>query len=181
MPIELIGRPLPQTRQQPANYPLQNRSGKFIDPEILGGYLVGNTITDLTEDSEVARGYTGHATITSAVTGITTEQDVTGLSVAYTSEADRWYKITAALRLGTGGTAASVSAWITDATPTKYTGGVVYNIANVENHLTLTMVRQTGAGSVTLKVRASATNTSSVNASATAPSWLIVEDIGLGP
>lgn len=167
--------PLPREPKNPGNFPVQFRGSKIVDPEIQGG-----TVRDLSYKSQVAKGRVGHVGITSAVTGISTEADVTGLTVTFTAEAERYYKITWIGRVQQQTSAGTVTARITDGSNVSKIAWVKALSAAAVDNVMLVVLQSPGAGSVTWKARiGTSAGTVDVNASSTAPSYIIVEDMGL--
>lgn len=120
--------------------------------------------------------------VTSNQTGITTEADVTSLSVTFTALANRQYKVEALVPLsGTSGDTAR--AKLTDASAVVSNDAQVTFGVTASEYKVYTYVLETyAAGSITRKVRvvrqAGAGGTVTMAAAATQPAVLLVTDIG---
>ena len=124
-------------------------------------------------------GYVGKATITANQTGITTQVDLTGLTVTITVVANRRYRVTSVANCGQGiSSGAAVLYLIVAGTQAAY--AIVNQVAN--NNLQLVIgseIEGLSAGATVFKLQASTNaGTLSVNASPGAPVTLLVEDIG---
>jgi len=149
--------------------------GYLLDPasgiaQFTTMYVGGNT---------APRGLVGQAKKTTNQSGISGETDVSGLSVALTTVAGRVYKLTALVRATQGSPASPVVCRITNGSNTSLGATVFTTTAGwtlTHNVLTYDVP---GAGSTTYKVRmATSFGTVQVDASATAPAVLMVEDVG---
>ena len=125
----------------------------------------------------------GYAQITADQTTITSVTDVTGLSVTWTAISSRVYLLTVDASVGSSVADDRVGLYITDSANNikaqRFSNGL--RTASAELGMQV-MYRVTGlSGSVTYKVRAiraSGTGNMTVYASSTAPSFLLVQDIG---
>lgn len=133
-------------------------------------------------------GEVASATATTGITSVTTETDITGLSVTWTAEASRRYRISAHVEVS--GTVANdlVIIYIADGSNTHQQRALCHiptpiALAGGAGYVTLDpWVIQSGlSGSTTRKVRIVrnvGTGTVGVNASASYPIHILVEDIG---
>lgn len=150
--------------------------GDFVDPDW------GNDVADAINE-RLNLGRKGHATLTSPQTTIvTTTVNIVGLSVTFTAVAGRKYKVTAegfmfssvandwgAMRITDG----SNNQLTCDQKPLPSTTLAV--------KLHCETIISPPAGSYTVKVRADrnvGTGSATFDASATAPAFILVEDIG---
>lgn len=168
-----------------------NRDAEIVSP--VEGMMAYTADTDVfwfyngaswlpTTNPLYGRGLITQASKTSVQTGITTVTDITSLTVSFTAEALRTYKVSVWVGVGSSVSGDSVSVYITDAANTVLQTGTVaipesgFNpTAYVEYYVT------PGAGSVTYKARiARGTGSGSVAVSAgtTQPAYITVEDIG---
>lgn len=125
-------------------------------------------------------GIIGYAQATANQTGITTEVNVTGLSVTFTADSTRYYKTTIYTFSVQQNTAAGYAEFkITDGSNVQKQNGVIYQLAGVQSPMCVTVVETGLSGSVTRKARAlTNAGTLLLAASATAPMFIVVEDIG---
>lgn len=128
-----------------------------------------------------AQGRVGYAEITAAQT-FTTLADVTGLSVTFTAAASRYYKISVhgLLRSSVANDVAQLVI-ANAANTTLNVGQVVCANTTFAVGAPVSFVAQPAAGSVTYKVRcvrSSGTGTVTLDAAATYPAFILVEDIG---
>lgn len=128
-----------------------------------------------------AQGRVGYAEITSTQT-FTTLADVTGLSVTFTAAASRYYKISVhgLLRSSVANDVAQLVI-ATGAGTTLSVGQVVCANTGFAVGAPVSFVAQPAAGSTTFKVRcvrSSGTGTVTLDAAATYPAFIVVEDIG---
>lgn len=143
-------------------------------------YTAGNTLT-AAQATDWAQGSIGYAQVTANQTTITTVVDLTGLTVTATLVAGRRVKITA--QVGFFSTIADdvvvcniqegatiLSSFASPQRPASWglvmTGSVVIQPSAAAHTYKLTMARDTGTGTVTMQ------------ASATRPAFILVEDIG---
>jgi hypothetical protein len=130
----------------------------------------------------VAQGAVAYAQVTANQGSITTITDVTGLSVTWTAEAARRYKVTAHSMILSSVNDDICQLWITDSSNVAKTWAAVAS-RNTGFGVTLvaTYLINGISGSQTYKVRAqrqSGTGTITTVAAATAPAYILVEDIG---
>lgn len=132
--------------------------------------------------TRLPRGVLGHVAVTANQGSITTEVDLTGLSVTVTVGTSRRIKITGYTR-GIESTVAAdeISFRIKEGATQLEQSQVTVGSAN-RGYTQLVQVSLTpSAGSHTYKltaVRSAGTGTLTMAASATAPAWILVEDIG---
>lgn len=124
-------------------------------------------------------GRLGHATSTTTQASLSTEADVTGMTVTWTAVANRYYKITGFLLPQTTG-AITVNGFITDAANTHISGiALTYPGAGFGNLHLVSAPFAVSSGSVTYKLRIStASGTASTYCGAGQPHIMIVEDVG---
>lgn len=127
------------------------------------------------------KGKVGFAQVTAAQGTITTVVDLTSLTVTFTALASRYYRITGFVNNFT-------SSVTTDRADLIIADGSSVQIAaattsvSTPTALICFAVLQPGAGSKTYKLRAqrgAGTGNVSMNASATTPAFILIEDIGL--
>jgi hypothetical protein len=144
--------------------------GSFVPGDVLGAADMNN----------LPGGVKGFAQATTNQGGITTNVDVTGLTVTFTAVANRYYRLTASLFPGSTVATDLIRVQITDGSNNVLTAGQVTAGAGTVT-LERSVVRTFSAGSTTVKVRLqrnSGTGTITSNASADVPAQLIVDDIG---
>ena len=127
-------------------------------------------------------GYIANQTVTSAQTGITTEVDLTGLTVTFTAQANRFYMMVAVTNAyGTGGQWANVSLNI-NGTNVRFFRSA-FGTTNVFNTETYQHQFTVAAGSCTAKLRMSRENAgaASVNHYSDANYISSISIIDLGP
>lgn len=119
------------------------------------------------------------ATVAAAQTGISAMTDLTGLSVSFTSTANRLYRVSFQLRLAQIGSAGLVTAIIADGSNAQHAAwqGSIAAGDRLSAHLAYLVAP--GAGAQTYKVRLS-TSAGTVDSLAVSasPAMLLVEDIG---
>lgn len=127
------------------------------------------------------RGFLGYAQVTANQTGISSEVDLTGLSVTLTPAASRRIRISFQVAYNMVTTAGSAQTLIKEGS-TVFTD-VVMRIETVGVNATATgsVVITPSAASHTYKLtaaKASGGNTMNVGASSTRPGFILVEDLG---
>jgi len=155
--------------------------------DTLTAYINSTLETTATHNSDVAllpKGKVAYATTTTATGSITTAVvDLTGLSVTFTALASRYYKITGWVLFQTTVADDSFAVFIRDGSGTQLQqASQHFRLASVTQFVSPVVVIQPGAGSKTYKLsaqRLGGTGTGSTAASATFPSLILVEDIGL--
>lgn len=165
------GIPLPEARQRPAwrTGSYTSRGGKLIDVELLGDIK-----------GELALGRVTHVGGTTSSTGYSTEADVSNITVTFDGATGRYYKVTWIARIIQQTSAGTVTARITDSSNTSQIAWVEYLTAGAGATINLFFIVKPGEGSFTYKARlGTSAGTVDVNASSTAPQFLIVEDMGL--
>lgn len=156
-------------------------TGLFFGSGFAAAAVGGAEVARFTADGLISGplGYIGKTEKASGQTIGTTEADVTDLAVTFTALANRTYKATAMIRMQKDATANIVSAWITDGSNNKFQGMAVSLASGAHDNATLVAVEQPAAGSFTFKVRmVSSGGDVTAAGSATAPSIIVVEDIG---
>jgi len=170
MPEILQGRPLPEERSPVwRSGPQTARGGKLIDVELLGEI-----------NGDVALGRINHIGGTVPVTGVSTEADVGGMSVTFTARTGRYYKISWIGIMIQQAATGVVTARITDASNNSQIAVNETLGAGEYTGINLYFIAKPGNVSATYKARiGTSAGTVDVFASATAPQFIIVEDIGL--
>jgi hypothetical protein len=142
--------------------------------------VVPRTIDQTNVGWPFALGLLDEATKTTQQTSISSETDITGLSVTWTAAANRKYKIALTMRMTQQTGSGTVTTRITDSSDNSINAGVHFHVTNYQHTHTFFATVTGVSGSVTYKARASTTsNTVNQEGSATAPAWMIVEDVGL--
>lgn len=150
-------------------------AGALIDPTTFGNEVV-------TALNAAPRGTVGYAQITASQTGITALVDVSGLSVTFTAVAGRRYRISASAYLlsSVSGDVATIN--IADGASTQLQSAQVdLRSSSVDIRAHVEVIVVPGAGSKTYKLRAgrvSGSGNISLDAGATYPAFILVEDIG---
>jgi hypothetical protein len=125
-------------------------------------------------------GVMGRAQVTAAQTGITSETNVTGVSVTFTADSTRIYKTTIFSSTVLQNTAQGYPTLIiADGANAQKTFGQVLLAPGFQAPLIATITETGLSGSTTRKGRASTTaGTLTLGATATSPMFIVVEDIG---
>lgn len=147
----------------------------YVGTQVPGDVLTGANFT------KVPGGWIGYAEVTANQGSITTAQtDLTGLSVAVTVGANRRIRITGYIRAVPQNATTSVQLAIKEGATQLNACEQVAALAG--NGWTSTTewvgVPSTGAHTYKLAVTFASGTTNSANASATAPAFILVEDIG---
>ena len=142
-------------------------------------FTAGNILT-AAQMNRLPWGIIGYAQATANQTGITTETNVTGLSVTFTADSTRYYKTTIYTFSALQNTAAGYAEFrITDGSNVQKQNGVIYQAAGVQAPMCVSVVETGLSGSVTRKARAlTGAGTLLLAASSTAPMFIVIEDIG---
>jgi hypothetical protein len=142
-------------------------------------FTAGNILT-AAQMNRLPWGIMGYAQVTANQTGITTETNVTGLSVTFTADSTRYYKTTIYTFSALQNTAAGYAEFkITDGSNVQKQSGVIYQLAGVQAPLCVSVVETGLSGSVTRKARAlTNAGTLTLAASSTSPMFIVIEDIG---
>jgi hypothetical protein len=113
-------------------------------------------------------------------TGITTETDVTDLTVTFTAAASRRYRAIVQLELASSAGSATVTLRLKEGSTTLKVVNVVAPTSPGTVYVTFSYVTSTAlsAGSKTWKVSCTSGVSMAVNASATNQATLVIEDIG---
>jgi hypothetical protein len=156
----------------------------FVTPTnvTVGSVLTASKYNQEVVDNTIAlpRGVMGRAAVTGSQTGITSETNVTGVSVTFTADPTRIYKTTifcsTVVQLTAQGYATLI---IADAANAQKTFGQVLLATNFQAPLIATITETGLSGSTTRKGRAFTTaGTLTLSAGATSPMFIVVEDIG---
>jgi len=145
---------------------------------VSGEVLTAANINDLTS------GRVAYVAVTADQTGITTATvDLTSLTATFTAIASRYYRVTGSYGqlTGTAGATNRFNLIVANGSNTQLalSIGPVIAAGGVGMGNTVTYVVAPGAGSVTYKLRAiTDTGTMTMNASASSPAFILVEDIG---
>lgn len=142
-------------------------------------FTAGNVLT-AAQMNRLPWGIMGYAQATSNQTGISTVTNVTNASVTFTANSTRYYRTTFYVSDVVQQTSAGyVQLEITDGSNNRKQNSVVLLAAGGETLFCVTVVETGISGSTTRKGRASTTaGTCDLRASATAPLFIVVEDIG---
>ena len=151
-----------------------------------GGYIAGDVLTAANLNL-LPGGKMGYAEVTADQSTITTVADLTSLTVTWTAVAARRYRLTFEGSLETSSAPSVNTVYITNSSNTAVATRAFSLAANASAGETPQWVGATVtltglSGSVTYKVRAAYTPDSvgslTLKASATAPAYFLVEDIG---
>lgn len=125
----------------------------------------------------VAWGEMGYAQLLADQSGITTITDISGLSVTFMAVAGREYKTTVSCMVAPSVSSVTIT-YITDGVGTQKQQRNITVTSGQGAHYTA--VRESGlpAGSTTRKARLSAAASTTVQANAIYPAFIIVEDVG---
>ena len=129
-------------------------------------------------------GVIGYAAITANQTGITTVADITSLTLTHTAVNNRRYRITGRINIQSNTVSDYGQIQLTDSTPTQLENSLfnTHTSANNDTTQSIVFVEAGISGSVTRKLRAGraggSAGTFQVSASATAPAFILIEDIG---
>lgn len=152
-----------------------------------GGYVAGDTLSaanmNLLPGGMEAGGY---AQVTSAQTGITTIVDVTSLTVTWTAVSARRYRTSFfvdVLPATVADTNWGIEVSITDGSNTVKASATSAVTTTQVRTLVGSVVETSLSGSTTRKLRTQSVNNSSsdaysINAAATQPCYILVEDVG---
>ena len=142
-------------------------------------FTAGNVLT-AAQMNRLPWGIMGYASATANQSGITTETNVTGLSVTFTANSTRYYKTTVyTFSAQQNTTAGYAEIRITDGSNVQKSSGVIYQLAGVQAPMCVSVVETGLSGSTTRKARAlTNAGTLLLAASATSPMFIVVEDIG---
>lgn len=163
----------------------------IIDGEVVAGNLILTRFDTTTINAGSVIGPTGpagtstlgtvaYAETASAQTGITTVADLTTLTTTFTAVAGRRYKITGVTRVVQNTSAANNILSITDGAGTEINNSFLSIPAGSNGFHVAIAVIVPGAGSKTFKLRLSTSaGTTQTAPSATAKSFILVEDIGV--
>lgn len=150
-------------------------AGALIDPTTFGNEVV-------TALNAAPRGTVAFASATANQTGITTVVDATSLSTTWTAVAGRRYRISAQCKANSSVIGDIIKVSITDSGGTEITHSEIVNQSTVAGQsMSCAAVIVPGAGSKTYKARiqrSGGTGTVLLNAGATYPAYILVEDIG---
>ena len=126
-------------------------------------------------------GWIGYAEVTADQGGITTEADLTGLTVTVTVGASRRLRIEVCTSVLSAAAADSGAVSIKEGTTQFATRALVFGKANTLEGLTCSAVITPAAGAHTYKatfVRTTGSGTLIAGASASQPAYIFVEDVG---
>jgi hypothetical protein len=142
------------------------------------------TSTDYLSAAEyngAAGGWIGYVEITSDQSGITTETDITGLSVTVTVGADRTILVTGSIRASNNTASRAAIMYIKESTTYLQRADAHFVAADIGASIERSVrINDPSTGSHTYKLSADALigGSATVRASSTAPSFLLVQDIG---
>lgn len=153
------------------------------------GAFVAGDILSATDMNALPGGVKGYAKATAEQTSITTETDLTSLTVTWTATSARLYRISfhcVMINTDTFAATETITVKVTDGSNVMsfeaIAAGVEGESGDTGGQITLVGVGyETGlSGSVTRKLRAvTTTSNAELRASATSPAFILVEDIGL--
>lgn len=156
----------------------------WTNPETFtaGQTLTAASMNAISENTRsLARGYIARAELSASQSGITTTTDLTGGSVTFTAEANRYYRIFGSVLVGASGANTAAQLAIREGSTTH--AASISSIVNGEYETIIaSRVMTFSAGSKTLKLsllRQSGAGTLLTIIDATArPDYLLIEDIG---
>jgi hypothetical protein len=129
-----------------------------------------------------AGGWIGYVEVTAGQTGITSEADITSLTLTVTANASRYHKVSWQCEVDVSNLDTVPVVKVTDASNNaKGQTTMAFPIINVGHTFAGSVVETGWSGSTTRKlraVRALGTGTVDINAAATSPAFLLIEDIG---
>ena len=142
--------------------------------------FTAGTILTAAQMNRLPWGIMGYAQATALQSGITTEVNVTGLTVTFTADSTRYYKTTIYTFSALQNTAAGYAEFkITDGSNVQKQSGVIYQGAGVQSPLCVSVVETGLSGSVTRKARAlTNAGTLTLAAASASPMFIVIEDIG---
>jgi hypothetical protein len=142
-------------------------------------YTTGQVLT-AAQQNDLEQGTLGYAQVTANQTGITTVVDLTGLTVTVTVVAGRRIRIMGSATFQNNTLDAIAEMTILEDATTIQTADITCRPASSNQLLDATVIRQPSVGSHTYKLKAAAGGgTVQMSASATAPAFILVEDIGI--
>ena len=172
------------------------RMQEIEDSAIVGGAVVGDDLILTRYDTTTINagnvrgpsgtstlGTIGYAQIIANKTGITTVDDVAGLSVTWTALAGRRYRVSAQCKANSSVLGDAIKVAITDSSNTEISHSEIINQSTIAGQsMNCSAVIVPGAGSKTYKIRvqrSGGSGTVLLNAGATFPAYILVEDIGV--
>jgi len=142
-------------------------------------FTAGNVLT-AAQMNRLPWGIVAYAEKTDNQTGITTAADVTSITATWTAVSSRYYRTTIYCDDLLQNTSNSQSRFlITDSSNVQKQKGFYFMLATEINSISISVIETGLSGSITRKLRASTDAGSlTINASATSPSYIVVEDLG---
>jgi hypothetical protein len=142
-------------------------------------FVSGNVLT-ANQMNRLPWGVMGYAQATANQTGITTETNITGLSVTFTADSTRYYRTTLYVAYGEQQTSANYPVVsIADGSNNIKQSHTMYQLASQGDAFCVVVVETGLTGSTTRKGRArTPTGSLTLAAGATTPMFIVVEDIG---
>jgi hypothetical protein len=145
-----------------------------------GDATVGSVLTAAQVQS-LPGGWLGYAEVTSNQGSITSGVDLTGLTVSPTADSSRCLKITAKVQIESTASGDQAELRILEDGSIVQYGRMLMSSSGNAVTITIVSVRTPAAGSHTYKLqaaRSSGSGTLTMDASATTPCMILVEDIG---
>lgn len=142
-------------------------------------FTAGDVLT-ADEMNRLPWGIVAYAEKTASQTGITTAADVTSLTATWTAISSRYYRTTiycAELFQNTSNSQGRF--FVTDLSRVQKQVGFNFMLATQIGSIAISVIETGLSGSITRKLRASTDAGSlTINASATSPAYIVVEDLG---
>lgn len=142
-----------------------------------GAAIAGEVLT-AANVNKLPGGWLGYAEVTANQTGITTEVDLTGLTVTVTVGTSRRIRVTGEVLIQTSATGLLAFLYIHADGSQVQKRVIVPGVAASSEMLHAEVILTPSAGSHTYKLRAASGGTAVLEASATVPSFILVEDLG---
>lgn len=143
---------------------------------------VAGTVITAANHAKFPGGWIGYVEVTASQTGITTEVDVTSLTLTPTVGTSR--RIRTSMQVTATVTNIDTIAWVKITDGSNNQKGISQlsgPLANVGNTMQAAVSESGITGSITRKlrcVRAAGTGTIDINAASDNPAWLMIEDLG---
>ena len=140
---------------------------------------VGGTALTATNLDKYPGGWIGYAEVTTGQGSISTITDLTNLSIAVTVGTSRRIRVTGKIYANASGVVLAAELVIREGGTTLNGGRLLYGTASQDQSIMAEWIGTPGSGSHTYKLSLAATaSTINMTASATAPAYILVEDIG---
>lgn len=164
-------------------FQVQNNAGNVANltfPDN-GQAVFRNGLALLGGTKDVGAGTIGYAQVTASQGSITAQTDLTGLTLTFTAVAGRRYRVSSYVDFSNTNVDVASELFLMDTSgPTQIVrGDTVHPVAGGFMSITLQAILVPGAVTKTYKLQAAATGgTTTLQASATSPAFLMIEDIG---